>query len=218
MWFEEYEKLSDYEKEEFRRVSNMLLSKNFILRYKLDRREKVSRTSHDYNFCERYWEIFRGYLKIAGWEFIRDNSLGVIQLYNRYDSNHIKLDKNTTLILFVLRLIYDEEREKVSLSREIMTSISDIIEKMRNIGVIEKRKISDKDIQSAFSFFKNHNILDKIDGSWKDPNTRILIYPTILFVISNEKINEIYEMTQESDLDDSYEIEIESALTSEERD
>jgi hypothetical protein len=87
---------------------------------------------------------------------------------------------------------------------------------MKNLGVIEKRKISDRDIHTAFALFKNHNIVDKIEGTWTDPNTRIIIYPSILFVISSEKINEIYEITQQDEMDQQYEEIREVALTAEE--
>ncbi len=207
MWNIEYEKLSINEKEEFTRLINLLLSKNFILRDKFDAKERTMRISYDYRFVERNFDLFRAYLKISGWELQRDNNYGVISLYNRYELNRIRLDKFTTCTLFILRLIYEEEREKLSLKREILTSTGEVIKKMLNLGIVSK-KPSDRDIQASFSTIRGFNIIDRVEGFFADFDCRIIIYPSILFVVTNDKITSIYDMLG-SDMEDEVAIESE---------
>lgn len=208
MWQEEYVKLSSSEKEEYSRILNLLLSKTFILRDKFDDRERKTRISMEYRFIERYFEVFREYFKAGGWELAKDNNYGVISLYNLYGTNRARLDKITTLFLYTLRLIYEEEREKLSLKRDVLTSVGDAIKKMINLGLMNK-KPSDRDIVSSFSILKNFNIIDKVEGRFENPETQIIIYPSILFIVTNDKISSIYELISEDITEDEVAVNVE---------
>ena len=61
---------------------------------------------------ERYFDIFSDYLKVINFDLKIDEALGFIYLDNEYGYNKLRVDKLTTLILFTLRNIYDEEKEK----------------------------------------------------------------------------------------------------------
>lgn len=198
MWQEEYNKLSTSDREEYTRLTNIIMSKTFVLRDRFDVREKSTKISRDYRFVERYFELFREYFKVAGWELQKDNNYGVIVLYNMSGTNRMRLDKFTTCILYAIRLIYEEEREKLSLKKDILTSVSDIIKKMISLNIISK-KPSDKDITGALSLLRSFNILDKLEGRFEDPETMIIIYPSILFIVTNEKIANIYSIIGEED-------------------
>lgn len=193
MWFDEYEQLTHTEKEEFIRTANQLLSRTFIIRDRYNSREKRLKLNPDYRFIERHLEIFRQYLRLSGWELQKDNNYGVIALYNRFELNRAYLDKRTTIILYILRLIYEEKREKLSLKREIITRVGEVVEKMINLGLADK-KPSNKDLLNAFGALRRYQIIDRLDSDLTQPETGIIIYPSILFIVTNEKISEIYEL------------------------
>lgn len=185
---QEYQNLEDREKEEFTKIINLLLLKTFILRFKYDHKEKVTVRNPHYSFIERHSSLIKEYLKLSGFGIIRDANEGVIQLTNKYNSNLKRLDLITTLVMYSLRLIYAEEKEKISLRNEVIATVAYIVEKLKIIGVSEK-KPANKVWEDMFSLLKSYNIVDKIDGSWNDPETQILIYPSIQFIITDEKIN-----------------------------
>ncbi len=195
MWLDDYEQLSHTEKEEFMQTANQLLSKTFVVRDRYSSREKCLRLNPDYRFIERHLELFRQYLRLSGWELQKDNNYGVIALYNRLELNRARLNKRTTIILYVLRLIYEEKREKLSLKKEIVTMVGEVVEKMINLGLTDK-KPSNKDLIDAFGALRKHQIIDRLDSDVTQPETGIIIYPSILFVVTNEKINEIYELVE----------------------
>ena len=64
MWNELYEKLSNSDKEEFRRIINLLLSRNFIIRM-CTIQEGMMKISPEYRFVERI--LSTEYLHYAGW-------------------------------------------------------------------------------------------------------------------------------------------------------
>ncbi|HHW71376.1 MAG TPA: DUF4194 domain-containing protein [Clostridiales bacterium] len=192
MWLEEFERLTNSEKEEFKRIANLILSRTFIIRDIYDPKDNMLKINAEYRFVERYFQLFSDYLSYSGWTIYRDNNYGVIALENIYKYNRMRLNKNTTLMLYTLRLIFEEEREKVTLRKEIMTTTGQLIHKMLTIGLIDK-KLPNKDIANGLRTLSYHNIIEKLEGVWEDPDTRILILPSILFVVTNERISKMYE-------------------------
>ena len=120
----------------------------------------------------------------------------MISLASSYEFNRIKLDKLTTLMLYVLRLIYEEEREKLSLSRDIFTTTGDLVHKMISLGVI-KRKPANLSLRDSLRTLNRFRIVEKVDGPWENADTRLLILPAILFVVTNERISNMYQLIDE---------------------
>ena len=135
MFEEAFEKLNLTEQEAFRRIVNWLLAHTYLLQGTYAFEDNMNRTNPDYLFVERNFELFQDYLEYAGFHLERDSNYGVIFLSSSYEFNRVKLDKATTLMLYVLRLIYEEEREKLSLSRDIFTTTGDLVHKMLSLGV-----------------------------------------------------------------------------------
>jgi len=198
MWSNEWEQLSEKDKEQFARVINLLLQRTFINRDEVDVKSKNMVINKDYRFLERHLSLLKEYLWTAGWEIQVDNHYGVASLYNRYGYNHKHIDKSTTYFLYVLRLIYEEQMEKLSLRKEAFTTIGELVEKMFHLGLLDK-KPADKVLKGCLSALKSFNVIDKIEGAWTVPETRLVIYPSILFLVTNEKISELFQMQEQED-------------------
>lgn len=193
MWQEQYEKLTNSEKEEFRRLVNLILSRTFIIRDVYSSKESLMKINPDYRFVERHFDCFLDYLSFGGWAIAKDSNYGVISLASTYEYNRVRFDKNATLILYTLRLIFEEEREKVVLRNEVLTTTSQLVQKMIVLGLV-KKKPSDRELTDGLRLLSQYNILQKLDGSWEEPETKLLILPSILFIVTNEKISRMYEM------------------------
>ncbi|NLW48793.1 MAG: DUF4194 domain-containing protein [Firmicutes bacterium] len=198
MWFELYEKLTNSEKEEFRRLLSSLLAHTFLIRDIYDTKENLMIVNPEYRFVERNFELFVEYLGFGGWALQKDSNYGVISLTNVYEYNRVRLDRNTTLILYTLRLIFEEEREKVALRNEILTTVANTVHKMITLGLI-KKKPSDKDLIEALRQLDNYRVIQKIAGSWEDAESKLLILPSILFIVTNERISKLSEMYDAKD-------------------
>ena len=85
------------------------------------------------------------------------------------------------------RLKFDEDRESVKLNTDTIVSVSDIIKTLIDVGAFNK-KPSDMDIKTALSNLAKFNIIQKVDGKFEYPETKIIIFPSILFAVTNEKI------------------------------
>ena len=196
MYEDAFEQLHLTEQGAFRRIVNWLLAHTYLLQGTYAFEDNMNRTNPDYLFVERNFELFQDYLEYAGFHLERDSNYGVIFLSSSYEFNRVKLDKATTLMLYVLRLIYEEEREKLSLSRDIFTTTGDLVHKMISLGVI-KRKPANLSLRDSLRTLNRFRIVEKVDGPWENADTRLLILPAILFVVTNERISNMYQLIDE---------------------
>ncbi len=198
MWVDDFEKLNNSEREEMKRLLNVLLSKTFIVRDIYDTKEMLMKINPEYRFLERHIGAVSEYLSYSGWDVRKDSQYGVISIENIYEYNKVRLDRFTTLVLYTIRLIYEEERERITLRNEIMTTTGQIIHKMIALNIV-RRKPADSEIISSLRLLANHNIIQKISGSWENADTRIMILPSVLFVVTNERISRIHELIASDD-------------------
>ena len=207
MFIEMYNELTNSEKENFKRVLSLILSKTFIVNRMYDGSQNTFKSNSDYRFIDRNIELFRDYLEIAGYRLIKDSNYEVIYIENEYGYNKKRLDKNTTIFLYGLRLKFDEYRENINLNVDTVVTVADIIKTLIDVGAYTK-KPSDTEIRTALSNLISFNIIQKIDGILEKPETKIVILPSILFVITNEKITKLSQsinMLEETDDEENIE-------------
>ncbi len=193
---ERFEKLGTKDKEEFKRVLNKLLRVNYINRDIYSMREKEMRINFEYRFLDRNFLLYEEYLALGGWSLNKDDRFGVIYISSDYEFNRARINKFTTLILLTLRLIYDEERENLTLKKEVSLTVHDLVQKMLVLGIVDKRPAFDK-LHKSLQSLQGFNLIERMNGIWKEADTRFLIYPSILFVISNAKLNELADLSKD---------------------
>lgn len=198
MWLEEYNELNNGEKERFARLVNYLLNKTYLTRETYEGKQVIGKINADYRFVERYITLFEGYLAVINYKLTIDEDLGVVYLSNEYGYNKMRLDKLTTLILFTLRTIYDEEREKNASKGIVYISTASLVYRLLESKIVSKKPTM-KDITDSIRLLVNQNILTKIDGSIEESSCQLAILPTILLAVSNEKIDAIYSMVFQSE-------------------
>lgn len=190
MYVEDYEKFNSNEKETFKRIVNMFFGRTFLVNRIYDCKEERFKFNSDYRFVDGNYDIFKNFFELAGFSLQKDNNYEVIWLENEYDYNKKRLGKSTTLYLFALRLLYDEEREKVKTTQDVVIEMSDIIKTLIDVGAISK-KPSNADLKEGLSELIKFNIIQKKDGNLEDPNTKIIVLPSILFALTNDKLNKL---------------------------
>lgn len=189
---EKYELLNNQEKERFSKVTNYLLNKTFMLRETFEAKDRVGKISADYRFVERNLELFNEYLTLAGYSLEKDDRYGLISVKNIYDNNLMQLDKFTTLMLLSLRQLYDQKLEGNNPSKVIFITVGEVIIHMIENKLLTK-KPTIKETVEALRVLLRHNLIARFDGSLENSNMVITLYPTILKVVSNEKISVIYK-------------------------
>ena len=192
MWYNDYVNLNNSEKERFRTVVNYLLNKTYMLREIFEQRDRVGKINADYRYVERNFELLESYLELAGYKVEKDDANGIISIYSVYEYNQTRLDKFTTLMSLTLRGVYDDAKEQNNSKSSVFVRVSDVVVKMLDDKLLLK-KPTVKETSDALRILARHNVIGRFEGNLEDPNNcTITIYPTILKVVSNEKLNSIY--------------------------
>ena len=172
-------------KENFKRVCNKLLSVCFICKKKED-------TKSDYYFIESNLESLNEYLELLDYEIEINKSIGVAQLINKVNTNKVNLKLIDSILLLILRILYHEKMEELSLTEDIMIQVSEIQEKF--IALEFQDKLMDKTkLLDSLRTLKRYNIIQNLDANMTLGDSRIIIYPSILMALRMEDITKVYE-------------------------
>ena len=178
-----YETFNVTQQNQFRDTANKLLSNTFLCRDKKDNKE-------NYYFLMSYKEVFDEFFKILGYEIVLDTTLGSVMLEGASASNTLKLKRDESIILLILRLLYHEKAKDASLNDNIICSVSDIHEKYDYLQI--KRKLNKTDLVSSMRLFRRYNLVE-ITGDITTSTCRVVILPTILMAIKSEDVTSVYQ-------------------------
>ena len=191
MFSEQFAQLSGSDQTRFAEIVNKILLKGFVVRDIFDSREKIIRVNPDFRFIERQFDLINDYLKFSGWVLNKDLILGVFYLINTFEDNRIRIDRETSLVLFTLRLIYEDEKEEggSSSTQSIYMTTPSLIKMMVDHGItMPGKRLTGRLIGKSLRFLNNHNIISKVSGSYDEGNVSFYILPSIKYAIDNEKI------------------------------
>lgn len=173
------------DRNEFRRVCNKLMSICFICR-------KNESTKGDYYFILRNRNTFLEYLDVLGYVLEINEEYGVIQLVNRENYNHLNLKLYDSIILLILRILYDEKKRELSLT-DVVINLGDIQEKYVSLKIREKQ-IDKTTMNNALRLFKRFNLIEPLDKDLMQEDARIMIYDSILMAVRVEDIKRVMDL------------------------
>ncbi len=183
--FEWYEEMSQEEKNNLPRVLNKLLSSCYI-------NKRSDNDRRDYYFIERNERGISEYLLMGGWELMSDENNHVYYVRNKFGYNHVNLTIDESLILLILRLLYEEKRRQLSLAQNVVITMGELQERYMGLG-FKDRPINKTSLRDAVSLLRRFNIIHNIDADIFDPECRLIIYPSILSAVRAEDIKTVYE-------------------------
>ena len=178
-----YETMNVTQQNQFRDTANKLLSTTFLCRDKKDNRES-------YYFLMSYKELFDEFFKVLGYEITLDTTSGCVMLSGGSASNTLKLKRDESIILLILRLLYHEKMKDASLNENIICMAADIHTKYDYLQI--KRKLNKTDLIAAIRLFRRYNLIE-VTVDITTSTCRIVILPTILMAIQTEDVNEVYQ-------------------------
>lgn len=177
-----YERLTNVQKATFKDIANKLLASTFLARDKKDNKD-------NYYFVVSYKEVFDEFFAILGYEVKLDQGVGSIMLKSDQNTGFLKLRRDETIILLILRILYHERLKDTSLNENVVITVLDIHEKYNFLEI--KKRINKTDLVSALRLFRRFNLIETI-GDITMSNTKVVIMPTILYAINTEEITEVY--------------------------
>lgn len=179
------EKMSQKDREQFRRTCGKLLSSCFICK-------RNENTKADYYFVMRLRETFEEYLGVLGLSLEISEQYGVIQLVSREGLGHASLKLADSIILLILRILYDEKKRELSLT-DVVVNVGDIQEKYLSMKVRDKQ-IDKTTMSNALRTLKRYNLVNLLDRDMSQEDGRVLIYDSILMAVRVEDIQRVSEL------------------------
>ena len=180
-----FEGMMQKDRDQFRRVCNKLMSMCFIVR-------RNETTKSEYYFILRMREVFARYLDVLGYTLEINEEYGVIQMVNRENYNHLNLKLYDSIILLILRILYDEKKRELSLT-DVVVNLGDIQEKYLSLKIREKQ-IDKTTMNNALRLFRRFNLVELLDRDLLQEESRVVIYDSILMAVRVEDIKRVSDL------------------------
>lgn len=196
------------ELDQFKSVCNQLLSRTYIVKT-LCRADKVRINNPDYLFLSSHYAEVREYLVLLDWDLRKDDFNGFFYVINTDEANRCQLGKKETAILLALRMLYDENQERLGLEHDVICTVRDLLEKVVTDYAILPAKPNMDEVKRVLTLLDNHCVIQRIEGKYNQGNCKFAILPTVLAVVSSEKLNAVVSVLRKEE--DSEEAEEDSA-------
>ncbi|PWM22602.1 MAG: hypothetical protein DBX53_03845 [Clostridiales bacterium] len=175
-------------KDKFKSAANKLLGECFLLKKHKD-------TASDYNYILNNKDAFIEYFDILGYELIIDEQNGVIGLNNPLGTGRIHLKKIESILLLILRLLYIEKRKQLSQIDDVIIIADEIYDKYSMLKM--NAKLDKTAMRNTLGMFQRYHLIGKLDADMSNPDTRILIYPSILFAVTVSSLDDLYQSAKD---------------------
>lgn len=180
-----FEGMLQRDKDEFTRICNRLLSQCFVCK-------KNETTRADYYFIVKYKEKFSEYLSVLGYRLDINEEYGVVQIVNTQNYNRYNMKLFESIILLILRILYDEKKRELSISDEVIINMGDIHEKFMSLKIRDKM-IDKTTLRNAISTMRRFQLVEPLDRDLSNEDARLIIYDSILMAVRVEDIRSAYE-------------------------
>ena len=189
------------EREQFKSVCNQLLSRTYIVRT-LYYSGKGRINNPDYTFLSIHYEAVQEYLSLLDWDLRRDDLNGYFYILNTDEANRCNLNKKETAILLALRMIYDENQERLGLEQDAICTVRDVLEKVVTDYAILPAKPNMDEVKRALTLLENHSVIQRIEGKFNQSSCKFAILPTVLAAVSSEKLNDVVSVLRKEEAAD----------------
>lgn len=202
-----FEALSSSEQEEVSESIRRLYRQTFLLERTYDRKTKRYQTNREFYQCNQHLEFIREYFSIMGIEVVENTQMGLIYIRGEQVVGE-KLSKLATLYVLVLKLIYDEQMSSVSTSVNVVTTLSEIHEKLSSYRLLKKQP-SVTEIRRSLAMLKKYQVVEPIDVLEElDGFSRLVVYPTINVILLGDDVRALLDTFREGEEEEDGESEI----------
>ena len=180
--------LENVPKDKFRATANKLINECFIIKKNKD-------TISDYNFILNYRNYFISLFDVLGYELVIQEDQGVIGINNPAGTGRIHLKKIESMLLLILRLLYIEERKKVSQTGDVVVIVDQVYDKYNMLKM--QNKLDKTTLRNSMGLFRRYHLIQNLDADMSNPDTRVIIYPSILLAVANSSLDDMYQAAKD---------------------
>ncbi len=168
------------------RVVNRLLGQTFLY-------QDMESDQDDYYFIHRYRSIFATLVELAGFQLLHDDYHRIFQAVSDYSycRAHYRLDE--TLMIVVLRKLYEERVEHLSLANDPIVTIGEVREEFRTITGKE-RALGIVQYEMLLRRLRSLGLIDTLEGRTidvRDGDARLRLRGSIRMILPVQSADEL---------------------------
>ena len=175
-------------KDKFRVTANKLLNECFMIKKNKD-------TVSEYHFILNYRDCFISLFDVLGYELVIQEDQGVIGINNPAGTGRIHLKKIESMLLLILRLLYIEERKKISQTGDVIVIVDQVYDKYNMLKM--QNKLDKTTLRNSMGLFRRYHLIQNLDADMSNPDTRVIIYPSILLAVANTSLDDLYQSAKD---------------------
>ena len=180
--------LENIPKDKFRVTANKLLNDCFMIKKNKD-------TVSEYHFILNYRDCFISLFDVLGYELVIQEDQGVIGINNPAGTGRIHLKKIESMLLLILRLLYIEERKKISQTGDVIVIVDQVYDKYNMLKM--QNKLDKTTLRNSMGLFRRYHLIQNLDADMSNPDTRVIIYPSILLAVANTSLDDLYQSAKD---------------------
>ncbi len=183
LFLEKYKTFNDTKKNNFSKIVNRLLNESFLIREKDEDKD-------DYYKAIDAIDELNNYLSIMDYEVIYDKDINLIYIKSLDNKNRIHLTKFVTIVLLLLRVEYFKASKKASLTDLVSITFDELKQAVKKTNIYKDEKSTNEYLE-ALKELKRLKIVNYKVGNDFSGETRIFIYPSILYVVSIKNVENL---------------------------
>ncbi|MBN1979619.1 MAG: DUF4194 domain-containing protein [Anaerolineae bacterium] len=148
--------LPEKTRREVPRVTNRLLGKTFL--YQDDETDK-----EDYYLVHRHRDVFDALFSTTGFTLLHDDYHRIFQVISDFGACRRRYRLDESLMIVVLRRLYEEHAEQLSLAKDPVVTIGEIREEYRTITG-EERALGIVRYEEILRRMKSLGLIEPVDG------------------------------------------------------
>ena len=179
--------LSESEQGKVREVINRLLEVNFLVK---------DNDRDAYASIRRHRPALEDYFQFLGWELTIDERHECVYLHIPDGRLRKRLDREQTVWLLVLRLLYEEKRQGLSLSDYPMVTLYEVRSKYETFRLdFVNRTTLDRLIRVSVQF----QLIETMDQDNRSDDARFKLFHTWMYLIQMDEMNWLIQRLEQYD-------------------
>ncbi len=168
------------------RIVNRLLGQTFLY-------QDVDSDKDDYYFVHRHRAVFDGLLELTGFNLLHDDYHRIFQVVSEYGYSRARFKLDESLMIVVLRKLYEEKIEHLSLANDPVVTIGEVREEYRTITGRE-RDLGVSQYEMLLRRLRSLGLVETIDGrniDVRDGEARLRLRGSVKLILPIQSADEM---------------------------
>ena len=168
------------------RVINRILGQVFLYQDKDEDKD-------DYYFIHRHRDACEAVLELAGYNLLHDDYHRIFQTVSEYSYCRARYKLDETLMIVVLRKLYEERIERLSLAQDPVVTIGEVREEYRTITGKE-RDLGITQYENLLRRLRTMGLIDTLDGRTidvRDTDARLRLRGSVRLILPVQTTDEL---------------------------